>query len=105
MKFTLLSATMLACVTTVLGQFCNAGHLYCGDTLKAFVADPAGWYYGAAEQATYDIGFPDPRGTTPDVLFKCTTDFNFLELVKYCGPDSTQRFFCFRWKIAEQTNS
>jgi hypothetical protein len=51
------------------------------------VASPPGWYYGAAEQATYDIGFPDPRGTTPDVLFKCTTDFNFLQLVKYCGPD------------------
>jgi hypothetical protein len=38
MKFTLLSATMLACVTTVLGYngWCTVGLNYCGDTLKAF---------------------------------------------------------------------
>ncbi|KAJ7234825.1 hypothetical protein C8J57DRAFT_1479853 [Mycena rebaudengoi] len=86
MKFTLLSATILACVTTSLG--CNAGLQYCGDALEASVGDPPGWYYGAAEQATYDAGFTkDPRGTTPDVLFMCTTDFNFLKLIKYCGRD------------------
>ncbi|KAJ7314456.1 hypothetical protein DFH08DRAFT_431739 [Mycena albidolilacea] len=87
MKFTLLSATMLACVTTVLGaNTCTAGLYYCGDTIKALPdAYPVGWYYGAAEQATYDAGIPDPRGSTPDVLFECTTDINFLKVVKNCG--------------------
>ncbi|KAJ7832997.1 hypothetical protein B0H13DRAFT_2370662 [Mycena leptocephala] len=89
MKFTLLSATMLACVTTVLGYpgWCTVGLNYCGDTLKELPdAHPAGWYYGAAEQATYDAGISNPRGSTPDVLFKCN-DLHFIEVVKNCGLD------------------
>ncbi|KAJ6494380.1 hypothetical protein C8R45DRAFT_1135158 [Mycena sanguinolenta] len=98
MKFTLLSATMLACINTVFGHtfladspWCTPGQNYCGSTLKAIQGNPVGWYYGAVEQATYDSNIPDPRDSAPDVLFHCTTDYAFLKVLNNCGREGPER--------------
>ncbi|KAJ6585912.1 hypothetical protein B0H19DRAFT_1250667 [Mycena capillaripes] len=81
MKFTLLSAAVLACTTTLISAWqCTPGRLYCGSRFIDKGCDYA-WYWGAAEQGAADFGIP--QLSVPRTLFECSTA-GYISPVKAC---------------------
>ncbi|KAJ7160653.1 hypothetical protein C8R43DRAFT_1124119 [Mycena crocata] len=80
MKFTLLSATLLACLSTLTSAaYCDPAYNYCG---RKLMTNPGGWYPGYVYQAMHDKGWN--KAASDDVLFDCNAD-GALDIVKYCG--------------------